>query len=559
MPTRFNTNFLRLKDDDEFEELLRDICALEWNDPGTERNGRSGQSQWGVDVFGQPAGLSGDYYGVQCKLRPSQKQLTKAQIQKEVSQAHDFPRQLIKLIIATDTPRDNQVQLLVDDISEFETNKGGFEVDIWFWPEIERKIATYPHILVKYYHAHLASLTNIDTLDRLVDRPLQVLSLNSPTQTNPTQLEHQMLYRGIQIADSILSPAEVKAVDFCDLLPDGLVCQITSNDEINSDSSLMRLASDILGIRKQVESTCPIFIVASPDSERQLLTYFRELQEDTDRYIFLSDDLDSNLITDRIFKDVFKFGYERRGTLPTINISARSRPNKPVRALLDLDWHSRLTTENHPTASEWNELFAPALRAVANRLTNLKESTQILIDSDLPVPASVALGFHLNLRVAILGAWARQLGKHDIRQLWLSDGEPANIKIIDIWIKEKENNTSTAILELTSGFSIHNTVKDFVDQNELSADVWIQIQLSPDESDTELAGINEASAIAYADHVGRIVRRLTERGITDTHLFLRLPTALGILVGQKLQACGRIHLYWFDNKSYSYKLAFMLA
>ena len=89
MPSKFNTNFLRLKDDDEFEELLRDICALEWHDSGTKRYGRSGQKQSGVDVYGQPAWLKGKFYGLQCKLRPSQKQLTEAEIEHEVKEARN--------------------------------------------------------------------------------------------------------------------------------------------------------------------------------------------------------------------------------------------------------------------------------------------------------------------------------------------------------------------------------------------------------------------------------------------------------------------------------------
>lgn len=557
MPTRFNTNFLRLKDEDEFEELIRDICALEWHDAGTERNGRRGQKQWGVDAYGHPAWLGEGYYGVQCKLRPSQNQLTRAEIEQEVKEARDFPLRLVRLTIATDTPRDSQIQILVDKISKREISNGGFAVDIWFWPEIERKIATYPRILAKYYHHHLSSLTNTDTLDRLIDRPLQILSLKLAILTDNTSLDQRLQLRGIQIVGDVFSPIEAKAVDYNELLPDGIVCHLGAAAQSVIDTSWLRFLSKILSLEKLVEASCPICIVLPSGWQNQLRTHLTDLHGRPDRFILLADDLGLNEIADHVFATVFNYGYKRRGTIPTINLCARSRPNKPVTALLDLDWHSRLSTEYHPLESEWAELFVPALRTVANRLTELKEATQILVDSDLPLPASVALGFRLNLRVTILGVWACRMGKSDIRQLWLSDSNTTSIEVAETWFLEKENETRTAILELSTGFSIHAPVKAFVEQHGLTTDIWLQAHLATNEG--EALGIAEAQAIAFTNYIGSLMRKLTERGVTDTHLFLRLPTSLGILIGQKLHACGRMHFYWFDNEKYSYKPAFILA
>lgn len=69
MPTRLNTNFPRPTDPDEFEKLVRGICALEWDDLYTEKHGRHGQKQTGVDVYGRPTDRAGVYCGAQCKLR----------------------------------------------------------------------------------------------------------------------------------------------------------------------------------------------------------------------------------------------------------------------------------------------------------------------------------------------------------------------------------------------------------------------------------------------------------------------------------------------------------
>jgi hypothetical protein len=67
--------------------MIRDICALEWNDPHTEKFGRKGQEQMGVDVYGRPIDLDGIYRAAQCKLRTKKEQLTEREIEAEVSDA----------------------------------------------------------------------------------------------------------------------------------------------------------------------------------------------------------------------------------------------------------------------------------------------------------------------------------------------------------------------------------------------------------------------------------------------------------------------------------------
>ncbi len=48
----------------DFELLCRDLWAELWQDPSAQLNGRPGQKQDGVDIFGQPNG-GGEWAGVQ--------------------------------------------------------------------------------------------------------------------------------------------------------------------------------------------------------------------------------------------------------------------------------------------------------------------------------------------------------------------------------------------------------------------------------------------------------------------------------------------------------------
>ena len=49
-----------------FERFTRDLFSAIWEDPRAQMNGRSGQPQAGVDVFGTSA-RTGALEGVQCK------------------------------------------------------------------------------------------------------------------------------------------------------------------------------------------------------------------------------------------------------------------------------------------------------------------------------------------------------------------------------------------------------------------------------------------------------------------------------------------------------------
>ena len=90
-------------DEDLFEEFCLELRSRIWNDPEAQRNGRRGQRQCGVDVFGIPNGQE-RYEGVQAKSYALP--LTEAQMQHEVDDAKKFVPPLKKLIIASTAPRD---------------------------------------------------------------------------------------------------------------------------------------------------------------------------------------------------------------------------------------------------------------------------------------------------------------------------------------------------------------------------------------------------------------------------------------------------------------------
>lgn len=115
-----------------FESLCLDFWREIWGpDSSAQKNGRSGQSQAGVDIFGREGGTS--WVGLQCKQKSGllRTKLTTEELEEEVAKARGFREKLSKFIVATTGPRDAVVQARARAITD-----GGFVVEVWSWQDL---------------------------------------------------------------------------------------------------------------------------------------------------------------------------------------------------------------------------------------------------------------------------------------------------------------------------------------------------------------------------------------------------------------------------------------
>lgn len=133
----------------EFEKITKDGMALKWGSPTLQSEGRPGQKQNGVDIFGP------DYLGrpvaIQCKKYTSFLKL--ATIQKEVANAEKFQAgcKLNCLYIATTAPRDAKLQSEVRALSEERIKQGKFAIGLLYWEDIFTGLILDPNILVSHF------------------------------------------------------------------------------------------------------------------------------------------------------------------------------------------------------------------------------------------------------------------------------------------------------------------------------------------------------------------------------------------------------------------------
>jgi len=121
----------------DFESLCKKLWGEIWNCPEIQKNGRQGQEQSGVDVFGMPFSEK-EYYGIQCKGKSeyNHSQFSEAEILDEISKAENFEPKLKKFYLTTTAQNDAKIQAFVRKINIERIAKKEFEVHVFGWESI---------------------------------------------------------------------------------------------------------------------------------------------------------------------------------------------------------------------------------------------------------------------------------------------------------------------------------------------------------------------------------------------------------------------------------------
>ncbi|MBL9175224.1 MAG: SUMF1/EgtB/PvdO family nonheme iron enzyme [Verrucomicrobiales bacterium] len=129
-----------------FESLCLDLWKDILRDPGTQKNGRRGQKQDGVDVFGRENGL---LVGIQCKQKDGRlwSRVTVSELEAEVQAALQFEPALSRFILATTALRDATLQRRANQLTEQHASLGRFRVEVWAWEDVWHELYRRPELL----------------------------------------------------------------------------------------------------------------------------------------------------------------------------------------------------------------------------------------------------------------------------------------------------------------------------------------------------------------------------------------------------------------------------
>lgn len=111
-------------------------------DPNVQRNGRRGQRQNGVDLFGVRNQDPAYVVGIQCKLKSDGHVLTADEVRDEVRKALTFRPELREYFITTTAPDDVALQELARELALEQKGKGRqILIYVWGWNTLEERIS----------------------------------------------------------------------------------------------------------------------------------------------------------------------------------------------------------------------------------------------------------------------------------------------------------------------------------------------------------------------------------------------------------------------------------
>lgn len=130
-----------------FESLTLDVFKVIWKNPHAQKNGRQGDLQKGVDIFGVPKDEK-KMAGVQCKGKVSylSKDVTFAEFKDELEKAEKFEPKLGSFSFVTSGMVSSAVLEKVNKLSEVRVSKGKFPVYIKGWDWFLNTLGDAEHI-----------------------------------------------------------------------------------------------------------------------------------------------------------------------------------------------------------------------------------------------------------------------------------------------------------------------------------------------------------------------------------------------------------------------------
>ncbi|WP_035842665.1 restriction endonuclease [Crocinitomix catalasitica] len=121
----------------DFESLCKKLWGEIWECSEIKKNGRSGQKQHGVDVYGIPKEEE-QYFGIQCKGKDdyTNASISKKEIDAEIEKAEKFQPELKKFYFATSANKDSSIEEYVR-LKDIESRRIGlFEIHLFCWEDI---------------------------------------------------------------------------------------------------------------------------------------------------------------------------------------------------------------------------------------------------------------------------------------------------------------------------------------------------------------------------------------------------------------------------------------
>lgn len=236
----------------DFETLCKKLWGEIWSCPEIQKNGRSGQNQHGVDIFGMPLNEE-EYYGIQCKGKDeyTDAQFTEKEISEEVEKAKKFDPPLKKFYLTTTAVSDAKIQTFVRKLNVEHKSKGIFEIHLFSWESIVELIDDNKHVL-KWYMMLQGYKTN-QNISINFDNGLTEISTNPKFKLLTTYYKDNYRYANIIIPGHDHFLYGQRTVNFS-FVPINIIIRNTGIDPIENHKIILEFIGDVIDITDTNES-----------------------------------------------------------------------------------------------------------------------------------------------------------------------------------------------------------------------------------------------------------------------------------------------------------------
>jgi hypothetical protein len=136
-----------------FQDVCLEVHKVIWDNPLAQKNGRGGQGQHGVDVFGRPRNHD-KHHGVECKghVDYEDQSLSESDLKAAIQKAEAFRPRLEHFTLASLTRRDARIQETAREISESRVSRGLFSVSVMSWDDLSE--TTQANLGLRRFYRH---------------------------------------------------------------------------------------------------------------------------------------------------------------------------------------------------------------------------------------------------------------------------------------------------------------------------------------------------------------------------------------------------------------------
>lgn len=194
----------------DFESLCKKLWWEVWHCPEIKKNGRQGQQQNWIDIYGLPQGES-QYYWIQCKGKDEyiHAQLTEREIGAEIEKAEKFLPKLKKMYFATTANKDSKIEEYVRKKNLEHKDKWLFEVHLYCREDIVDLIKENRHTYDYYVNSnnflsqYAVDITFENWKKEINVKPIFLKTKKIYKHKNPINLEIFLAPEGVGALDDI--------------------------------------------------------------------------------------------------------------------------------------------------------------------------------------------------------------------------------------------------------------------------------------------------------------------------------------------------------------------